>query len=309
MKAPRVTLDQWRTLQAVVDQGGYAQAAEFLHRSQSSVSYTIAKLQEQLGIPLLSIEGRKARLTEAGEVLLRRSRRLVQEAAQLEELAHTIGCGWEPEIRLVVDVAFPAPVLMQALSAFAPLSRGTQVQLQEVVLSGADDALQSGEADLAICTRVPENFLGDLLVDIEFVAVARPDHPLHQLGRELNVSDLLHHIQVVIRDSGEQDRNEGWLGAENRWTVTSIETALAATSHGLGFAWLPRHTIERHLADGRLRPLPLREGQIGYGQLYLVYGRSDNVGPATQKLAEIIKENVAQHTVPISETGQAEAEA
>ncbi|HCW95511.1 MAG TPA: LysR family transcriptional regulator, partial [Pseudomonas sp.] len=42
MKVPRVTLEQWRTLQAVIDSGGFAQAAEVLHRSQSSVSYTVA---------------------------------------------------------------------------------------------------------------------------------------------------------------------------------------------------------------------------------------------------------------------------
>jgi len=85
MKAPRVTLDQWRTLQAVVDHGGFAQAAEALHRSQSSVSYTVARMQEQLGVPLLRIDGRKAVLTEAGNVLLRRSRHLVKQASQLED--------------------------------------------------------------------------------------------------------------------------------------------------------------------------------------------------------------------------------
>lgn len=46
MKAPRVSLEQWRTLQAVVDNGGFAQAAEVLHRSQSSISYTVARMQE-----------------------------------------------------------------------------------------------------------------------------------------------------------------------------------------------------------------------------------------------------------------------
>lgn len=96
MKAPRVTLDQWRTLQAVVDHGGFAQAAEALHRSQSSISYTVARMQEQLGVPLLRIDGRKAVLTEAGEVLLRRSRQLVKQAGQLEELAHHMEQGWEP---------------------------------------------------------------------------------------------------------------------------------------------------------------------------------------------------------------------
>ncbi|MFC1748652.1 LysR family transcriptional regulator, partial [Pseudomonadota bacterium] len=74
-KAPKVSLDQWRALQAVVECGGYAQAAKQLHRSQSSVSYSVARLQEQLGVPLLEIHGRKAQLTPAGEALLNRSRK------------------------------------------------------------------------------------------------------------------------------------------------------------------------------------------------------------------------------------------
>ncbi len=109
MKAPRVTLDQWRTLQAVVDHGGFAQAAEALHRSQSSVSYTVARMQEQLGVPLLRIDGRKAVLTEAGNVLLRRSRHLVKQASQLEDLAHHMEQGWEAEVRLVSMPPTPVP--------------------------------------------------------------------------------------------------------------------------------------------------------------------------------------------------------
>ena len=116
MKAPRVTLDQWRTLQAVVDHGGFAQAAEVLHRSQSSVSYTVARMQEQLGVPLLRIDGRKAVLTEAGSVLLRRSRHLVKQASQLEDLAHHMEQGWEAEVRLVVDAAYPSARLVRALA-------------------------------------------------------------------------------------------------------------------------------------------------------------------------------------------------
>ena len=50
-------------LAAVVDQGGYAQAAAALHQSQSAVSYAVARLQEELALPLLAIEGRKAVLT------------------------------------------------------------------------------------------------------------------------------------------------------------------------------------------------------------------------------------------------------
>ena len=84
MKQPKVTLDQWRALHSVIDYGGFAQAAAQLHRSQSSVSYAVNRLQEQLGIKLLHIEGRKAVLSEAGKVLLQRSRQLLSDASAIE---------------------------------------------------------------------------------------------------------------------------------------------------------------------------------------------------------------------------------
>ena len=64
---PIVTIEQWRVFQAIIEQGGYAQAAAYLHRSQSAISYSMSKLQEQLGVPLVKVEGRKAVLTEQGQ--------------------------------------------------------------------------------------------------------------------------------------------------------------------------------------------------------------------------------------------------
>ena len=230
MKVPRVTLDQWRTLQAVVDHGGFAQAAEILHRSQSSVSYTVARMQEQLGVPLLRIEGRKAVLTDAGEVLLRRSRQLVNQAGQLEELAHHMEQGWEAEVRLVVDAAYPNAKLIRALTAFMPQSRGCRVRLREEVLSGVEEVLKDGTADLAISGLDITGYLGQELGTVEFVAVAHPNHSLHQLQRKLSVQDLQSQMQVVVRDSGQrQPRDIGWLGAEQRWTVGSLATSVGSS--------------------------------------------------------------------------------
>ncbi|MFV3304328.1 LysR family transcriptional regulator [Pseudomonas sp. NY15181] len=289
MKAPRVTLDQWRTLQAVVDHGGFAQAAEAMHRSQSSISYTVARMQEQLGVPLLRIDGRKAVLTEAGEVLLRRSRQLVKSAGQLEELAHHMEQGWEPEVRLVVDAAYPTVRLVRALSAFMPQSRGCRVLLREEVLSGVEEALVQGHADLAISGLNIAGHLGADLSMVDFVAVAHPDHPLHRLQREVTHQDLETQMQVVIRDSGRlQPRDIGWLGAEQRWTVGSLATAATFVSNGLGFAWLPRHMIERELKDGLLKPLPLTQGGVRESRFYLYPSKEKPLGPATQILVELL---------------------
>ena len=290
MRNPKVSLDQWRTLLAVVEHGGFAQAAKALHRSQSSVSYTIAKLQEQLGLPLLQMSGRKAELNEAGKVLLQRARQLLLESGELEDLAHHLQTGREAEIQLVVDAALPRTVLFKALKSFAQNNQGTRVQLREVILSGADDLLNAGEADIAIAAQTPKGFLGDKLIEVDFIAVAHPDHPLHQLNSPITLHDLRNSMQVVIRDSGlHHQQDVGWLDSEHRWTVTSIETALHAIQEGLGFGWLPKQYIETALQQGELKPLQMETGQHYIANLYLIFG-NENSGPATKQLAEELRE-------------------
>lgn len=296
MFTPRISLDQWRSLNAVVETGSYAQAAALLNRSQSSISYHIARLQELLGVEVFNIVGRKARLTELGEVLYQRSQQLLREAEQLEQLAHTLEQGWEAEINLVVDAAFPPALLMQALKLFVPRSKGTRVQLDEVVLSGAEDALIEGNADIVIGTSAPAGFLGDHLITIDFIAVANPSHALHQLNHPLTVDDLEKNLQVIIRDSGYiRKKDLGWLQAHHQWSVSSIDTAVTAISNGLGFGWLPRHVISSNIDKSSLKPLPLREGQQYRAPLQLIFADSEHVGPAARTLAEIIKD-VVRHS-------------
>jgi DNA-binding transcriptional LysR family regulator len=63
---PRISLEQWRALRAVVEAGGYAQAALALHKSQSAITYAVQKIESQLKIRLFELKGRKAQLTDGG---------------------------------------------------------------------------------------------------------------------------------------------------------------------------------------------------------------------------------------------------
>lgn len=290
MIPPKVSLDQWRTLQAVVDHGGFAQAAEKLHRSQSSVSYGVHRLQELLGTQLLSLQGRKAVLTDAGKVLVQRSRQLLADASLLEQQASLLSQGWEAEIHLAVEAAFPTEHLLKALKLFEPLSKNTQIRLQEVVLSGAEEILLNGQADLVISPYVPQGFLGEELIQVKFIAVAHPEHPLHQLNRELTTQDLNRETQVVISDSGSKGIDAGWLSDSHRWAVTSLESACKIISSGLGFGWLPENSIQLPLRNGQLQYLPLQKGQYNHSSLYLVYADLNQIGPACRQLADLLKQ-------------------
>lgn len=289
-RIPRISLEQWAILQAVVDEGSYAKAAEALSRSQSSISYALKGMQEQLPVDVLTIQGRKATLSPAGETLLRQARVLIEDALNLEYLASNLAEGWETEVRLAVEAIFPTDLLSRAMAAFVPESRASRVQLIESVLSGTQEALLNGEADLVITHRPPPGFLGQPLLDVTFLAVAHPGHPLHQLERDLTHHDLRAHRQFVVRDSGLRRRQDaGWLAAEQRWTVSQLNTSIQFVRDGLGFAWLPYGHIREELEAGNLKRLPLIEGGQRKEALFLAYANRDAAGPATRALARSLK--------------------
>jgi DNA-binding transcriptional LysR family regulator len=292
----RTTLEQWRMLQAVVEHGGFAQAAQAIHKSQSTINHAVHKLQSQLGLPLMEVIGRKAQLTEAGSLMLRRAGQLLEQAEQLEAVASSLAEGTEAEVRIAADAIYPDECLANALQAMSESYPNTRVQLQETVLSGGPEQLIEGEVDLLIAARVPDGFLGDVLLKTEFIAVSHPEHPLQQLGRQLNLQDLRQHRQIVVRDSARgKGIDSGWLGAEQRWTVSQVATSIDMISRGMGFAWLPVTRIKQRLANGELKALDMDQGGTRHATLYLTYADRDKAGPATCHLASLLLQETALH--------------
>src|ERR1041385_2201858 len=158
----RVTLEQWEALVAVVDAGGYAQAAERLHKSQSSVTYLVQKVQSLLGVKAFEIKGRKAALTPTGQLLYRQARLLLDEAVGIEKAAKCASAGWEAEIRIAAEMIFPAWVLLKCFDKFNAESAHTRIEYYETVIAGTNEALLSGGADLAITPVVPQGFAGSV---------------------------------------------------------------------------------------------------------------------------------------------------
>jgi DNA-binding transcriptional LysR family regulator len=286
----KTTLEQWAVLASVVDEGGFAQAANALHRSQSAVSYAVGRLQEALGVPLLELDGRKSVLTPHGKTLLGRARSLLRDLDTLEAVARSLKQGWEPELKLVVDAAFPRTQLFAIVADLQKACPTTDIQLADAVLSGAEEAIAERRADVVVSSRVPPGFLGDRLLDVEFIAVARSDHPLLRTDRTLTLDDLTRHVQAVVRDSGStQHRDEGWLGAEHRYTVSSMESSLGLVLAGLAFAWLPEHVFANYLRDGVLRRIPLAGGGSRTVTLHIVMVRPELAGPAAMAAVATFK--------------------
>ncbi|WP_372737772.1 LysR family transcriptional regulator [Neptunomonas sp.] len=292
-----VTLEQWQCLVAIVESGGYAAAAEVLNKSQSSISYAIQKMEASLGLRAFKIAGRKAVLTPVGQTLYRRAKVLLEEAQQMESMALKFSAGMEAEIKIAMDTLFPEWLLLEAVQAFMTENPMTRVELRETVLSGSDEALLKKEADIVISGRIPPGFLGDPLMQVTFRAVAAPDHPLHQVGRTLDYQDLRLHRQLVVKDSGSRGTDAGWLGAQQRLTLSHINTSVRCAVLGLGYAWYPVLKIQNELEQGVLKPLSLVSGGERSVELYLIYRDGHYAGPGTQQLGQLIKDKITKITV------------
>lgn len=262
----KTTLEQWALLEKVVELGSFAKAAEETNRSQSSVSYNLALLQERLGVALLVPEGRRAVLTPAGELLLGQVKPLLKAFAWVETRAATLREGMRTRLDLVVDSIFPRERLFAILRQFQQRYPQTQVRLTEVLENAHGNEVVQAEADVMVLTRRQDiTGRGEWLMNIDFVAVAHRDHPLFDIQTPLNDEQLRPWPLIRIADS-DNDKQAG----RDAWTFSTIDAAIDAIMYQVGYGWLPEERIQAELSQGILKPLPLAHGVRRATPLHLI---------------------------------------
>src|SRR6202044_739359 len=192
------TLDAWEILQTIVQLGGFAPAAKKLNRSQSTISYAIGRLQEQLGVRLFEIHGRKAQLTEAGRVLLADVEPHLEGFHELEQRARVMASGGASEIRISVDSIFPDHRLFEVLAVFSRSFPHVRLRLRQGTFLSADTEFSVHNAQICVTDLVSREILVKPILVIAMIAVVRRDHPLLKIRRRLSRSDLMQQILVII---------------------------------------------------------------------------------------------------------------
>lgn len=265
----KTTLEQWSLLERVVELGSFARAAEETHRSQSSVSYNLALLQERLGVALLVQAGRKAVLTPEGELLLNQVKPLLNAFTLLETRATTLRNGMRTRLDVVVDSIFPRRHLFAILHQFQQRYPQTEVHLTEI-LENAGEALTQSEADVMVLTRRQDvTGRGEWLMNIDFVAVAHREHPLFE--RDTPLTDEMLRPWPLIQIAGQ---NYAAPPGGEAWTFSTIDAAIDAVMYQVGYGWLPEERIQQQLENGVLKTLPLNHGTRRATPLHLIVKRT-----------------------------------
>lgn len=295
----KTTIEQWRILSAVVEFGSYAKASDALSKSQSSLNHAVAKLQSQLGIALVEVDGRKTKLTDAGYAMLRRSKKLLEDIQSLEEFANTLNGGWEAEISIACEILYPKQRLLKVLQEYWPQSRGSRLRIRDEVISGATDAIKNRSADIVICPSAHEGVNGNHLCTTTMLPVCHPEHLIQQQS-SISQNELAAHLQVVISDTGVEKADKGWLKSEQRWSVSNFYEAITILNQGIGFCWAPLHVVDPLLKQGVLKTINLENSALKQVPIAMMLPDRDNAGPGVLLLEQLLlSEHQHERQLPI----------
>ncbi|WP_050759397.1 LysR family transcriptional regulator [Luminiphilus syltensis] len=276
----RITLESLEVLDAIDRKGSFSAAAASLYRVPSKITYTVNKLQDDLGVTLFVREGRRSVLTPAGKLLLEQGRELLDAADRLVEKTKQLERGWESRLRIALDTVLDSDFLLPHLQAFCDEQPDTEVDIASEVLGGTWEALQLDRADLVVAAAEasPESAGVESrpIMTIPWVFAVAPHHPLAEQAAPVSEDVRLQHRAIVVRDSSREHPAVTLRVFERqpRMTVSSMADKIAVQRAGLGAGFLPRPRVERLLDTGELVEVPLQE-PIPDSLLFIAWRRRD----------------------------------
>jgi DNA-binding transcriptional LysR family regulator len=285
-------LDQLRAFVAVVEAGSFSGAARRLGRAQSVVSYAVASLEAQLGMPLFERGRRRPQLTAAGAVVLADARRLDMLMGQLQAKTAGLRGGVEAELSLAVDVMFPLPKLVEGMQAFAEAFPTVALNLAIEALGGVMKLVLDGGCALGISGPIPnwpDAIDATSMGAIELLTVAAPMHPLALRDAPIPLSEAREHTQIVLTDRSKVTDGQSFgIYATRTWKVADLGAKHRLLLAGLGWGSMPMHLIEDDLQAGRLVPVQLADRRTFRYGLSLIRRADRASGPAAQWLIDYL---------------------
>jgi DNA-binding transcriptional LysR family regulator len=282
-----VTLDQLRTFIAAVDEGSFSAAGRKLLRAQSVVSQTLANLEAQLGVRLFDRSARYPRLTEEGRSLLADARSVTDNVDGFKARARAMKEGLEPELSVAIDVMYPMEAVTRAAKHSHTTYPHTPLRLYVEALGGVIRPILDRSCSIGVIGTlplVPDELQSEPLLELAFVTVVSPSHPLARVRGTVSASVVSKEVQLVLTDrtSLSDGRNFGVLSPLT-WRLADLGAKHAFLRAGLGWGHMPLHMVKADLDSGslvriRVQGVP-RESAM---PMMVVYRKDAAPGPAAR---------------------------
>ena len=278
----RISLDALLILDAIDRHGSFAAAANELYKVPSTISYTVSKLEQDLGVQVFERLGPKVSITKAGSELLKEGRYLLKAATDLEHRVRRVASGWETELNIGMDSIFSPTALIDEINEFCEVAKLTRLKFSQEAISGTWEALLDRRVDLLI-GAVGEGPSGGgytthEIGKIAFVFAVSPQHPLANINHPLGKKELSQYRAISVSDTVRNlpPRTVGLLFGQDTLAVADMRTKLAFQLAGVGFGFLPEPIARQAINEGLLIEKEVEEKRSP-DPLYLAW-RSEETG-------------------------------
>lgn len=289
---------QLKAFLAIAEAKTFTAGARRVNVTQAAISMQIRQLEEEVGLPLFTRTPRRVILTEAGEHLLERARKILREHdAAIEEIAEIAGAEYG-RLRIGSASALFAthqlPSILQNLrnkfpNAKITVSSGTSQTLVDKILHG--------EIDIAFVSLPVDNthITTELLFSDEIVAIGPPDHPL--ASQKFISAAALAGEPLILGEKGGNTRRliDDFFAAANLepqiiMELSRQESINQMVENGMGVGTAGAKTIAKEVAEGRLTSWLIEGAEIKW-DLGLARLRGGYHSPIAKEFVRFCKEN------------------
>lgn len=280
------TFHQLQILVAVAEELSITKTAERLHLTQPAISIQLKKLQEQFDVPLTEIIGRKLYVTEFGQTVVTSARRILDEAADLEN--QTLAFKGYLTGNLSISIVSTAKYIMPYfLKGFLHQHQQVKLNMDVTNKSRVIEHLEKNDVDFAMVSVLPENMRLNTEVFMQ--------NKLYLVGAT-HVADLnLEDVPLIFREQGSATRvaMERFLKAKNirvkrSITLTSNEAVKQAILAGLGYSIMPLIGIKNEVSMNELHLIGF-EGLPLVTEWNLVWLKEKRLSPIAKAYLQFVK--------------------
>jgi DNA-binding transcriptional LysR family regulator len=289
-------LGQLEVFVTVAREGRFSRAAEKLFRTQSAVSQTIHKLEEEIGEPLLDRSSRDGVLTDAGRVLFEYAERLLNLRNDAQGALVELRELHQGKLAIAAN-EFTALYLLPVLAEFRRLHPMIKITVQRSLGSHIPDDVVRHNSELGVLTYDPQDpqLCSTVVYLDELIFVVPPRHPLatsHQVSiRQLGAESFVAHIvSSPYREKVIQAFKRHKTPLHMDIELPTLQAIKRFVAMGNGVALVPEISVESELARGELVRIPVKELRL-HRKLRLIYRKSASLSHAARaflKVAEAI---------------------
>jgi len=289
-------LSQLEVFLTVARERRFSRAAEKLFRTQSAVSQTIRKLEQELGEPLFDRSSREGVLTDAGRILQDYAEKLLNLRSDAQEALVELRQLQKGKLAIAAN-EFTGLYLLPVLAEFRRLHPMIKITVQRSLGSHIPDDLLRHTVEMGVLSYDPqEPRLRSIVVYLdELTFVVPPTHPLaaekqisiRQLGAEVFIA---HIVSSPYREKVIETFRRYKTPLHMDVELPTLQAITRFVSMGNGVALVPLISVENELARGELVSIEVRELKL-HRKLRLVYRKEASLthaGRAFLQVAEAV---------------------